>query len=101
MRFFWGAFLCGVLAFSGCGDRSAQPIYGKSGTQCEVQFRRDALGAAAALPISPQTGSINGAVVALNGKLEKTGVDWIVVSNADGDHLIPMHAILLVSFVKK
>jgi hypothetical protein len=42
-----------------------------------VQFRRDALGASAQLPISPGTSVINGASVVLRGKLVAVRGEWI------------------------
>ncbi len=66
------------------------------GDTVRVQFRRDALGAAAPLPISPKTGEINGASTTLVGTLIKAEFNAIVVE-ADGRlNWIPREVILLV-----
>jgi hypothetical protein len=49
------------------------------GKVCTVQFRRDALGAAAALPVSPTTDGINGAEVTVTGTLRAVENDGIAL----------------------
>jgi len=74
------------------------------GEHCVVQFRRDALGAAANLPVPPQTGTINGADVASGGKLVSVEGDAIVIAEpVQGTETtkqvwIPNHSILSVEF---
>ena len=51
------------------------------GKNVRVQFRRDALGAGAVLPISPETGEINGAETTVVGILLKVETKSIVISN--------------------
>lgn len=67
---------------------------------CTVQFRRDGLGSGATLPISLTTGSINGAEVAIGGKLIEVEGDGIVIEglapHQASTYWIPFHAILLV-----
>jgi hypothetical protein len=55
----------------------AEGLRGLVGRECTIQFRRDALGAAAALPISPDTQTINGAPIILQGTLQAVRGDWI------------------------
>ncbi|MBI3839393.1 MAG: hypothetical protein HY288_15855 [Planctomycetia bacterium] len=74
------------------------PINSKIGQQCEVQFRRDALGTAANLPVSPQTGEINGASVHIYGKLKRVIGEWIVLGDDKAEYVIPTHAILFLKF---
>ena len=75
------------------------------GEICTVQFRRDALGSGATLPVSPTTGSINGAEVAVGGKLVAVEGDGIVIEGLPphqaNTYWIPFHAILLVEVPKK
>jgi len=79
------------------------------GEYCKVEFRRDALGAAASLPISPTTDEINGAQVVLWGKLLAVEGDGIVVGTSPTPlvekslttYWIPNHAVLLVSFPRQ
>ena len=66
------------------------------GKNVRVQFRRDALGAAAALPISPTTGEINGASTTVVGTLIRVEADAIVVDSQGRPKWIPREVILLV-----
>jgi hypothetical protein len=68
------------------------------GKNVTIQFRRDALGAAADLPISPTTGSINGAEVTVNGNLlnvDATGIT-IGIYQRPNSRWIPKDVILFV-----
>ena len=66
------------------------------GENCTVQFRRDALGSAANLPVSPLTGSINGAETCVIGKLRSFSGEWVVVERAADTLWIPKAVVLLV-----
>lgn len=65
-----------------------------------MQFRRDALGAAASLPISPTSSGINGSTVIQNGKLLAVEGEGIVIEDshppAPSSFWIPYHVILSV-----
>jgi hypothetical protein len=61
-----------------------------------VQFRRDALGAAAALPISPKTGEINGASTTIGGKLLQVHASSLVIEEGQRPKWIPREVILFV-----
>ena len=95
--------LCLILSalLSGCDSPSENRVSSEAlsqmvGETVRVQFRRDALGAAAPLPVSPTTGEINGASTTLVGKLTKAEPGAIVVE-ADGRlNWIPREVILLV-----
>lgn len=100
--FLGAASIAVALIISGVNDSKAAfggertPPIGKD---CVVQFRRDALGAAAALPVSPLTGSINGAETTVSGKLAMVGSEWVVVTrNIGGDLWIPKTSVLLIQF---
>ena len=56
----------------------------KPGTMVTVQFRRDALGAASNLPISPTTGSINGARVSIQGNLVAVNQEAVLLLSMEG-----------------
>ncbi len=93
-----------ALLLTGCGGGPPLPDLGpiaqKVGKPCNIQFRRgDSLGSAATLPVSPTTGSINGAEVALNGTLVSVGAGWVVVSSANNkEYHIPVGSILMIEF---
>ncbi len=97
MMLFWASLA--ALA-SGCGSPPAEasPLAGKIGAQCSVQFRRNALGAAANVPVPPTTDAFNGAEVKVVGKLTRVSSDWIVISDGTKEYVIPKEAILLLVF---
>jgi hypothetical protein len=88
-----------TLSLTGC-DRAttADTSATSSGRPCTVQFRRDALGAAASLPISPMTGGINGADTAISCKYKSTRDDWVIVDRGGKEVWIPKSVILLIEF---
>ena len=86
-----------TVSFTGCGRAIGAESSG-AGKPCTVQFRRDALGAAASLPISPTTGSINGAETAISGRYVGTREDWVIVSRGEHEVWIPRSVILLIEF---
>lgn len=67
------------------------------GATVQVQFRRDALGGAASLPVPPTTSGINGAEVSLSGSLSKVTPRWLVLRIATKDHWISRDSVLLVA----
>lgn len=83
------------VVISGCDDGSSDLPIGK---RCSIQFRRDALGAAMDLPVSPTTGGINGAVVQIGGKIVSVTPDWIVIEAGEGTNrtYVPRSVILLI-----
>ncbi len=84
--------LAGVL-LAGCETRSTIP----TGKMCVVQFRRDALGAAGTLPISPTTDGVNGAEVSLTGTLKGMSSDWIIITQGTTDHWIAANSVLMLT----
>jgi hypothetical protein len=66
------------------------------GSKCVVQFRRDALGAAATLPIPPNTDNYNGAQVSLGGPLKGMSPDWIIIGGGNEDCWIATSSILML-----
>tara|TARA_R110002096_G_scaffold163342_5_gene330881 strand:- start:3876 stop:4121 length:246 start_codon:yes stop_codon:yes gene_type:complete len=64
------------------------------GETVRVQFRRDALGAAATLPIGPNTSTINGAETTLVGKLLEVNSSSIVLEESNRQKWIPREVIL-------
>jgi hypothetical protein len=78
----------------GCGG--SEPKQPPIGEIVKVQFRRDALGSAHDLPVSPTTDSQNGARVSLSGTLMLVNEDWIVLEYQKRAHWIPRHAVLLI-----
>ena len=102
------ATLC--LALAGCGtqdvpQQSASGLRSKIGYVCTVQFRRDALGAAATNPVPPTTNSLNGAEVSLKGKLKDVQGDWLVIERPTGNQTVetwvPTHSVLLLEWSRE
>ncbi len=75
------------------GGSVEQPPIGASVT---VQFRRDALGTAMTLPVSPTTDSQNGAQVSMHGTLERVNAEWVVIVFQGKEHWIPRSSVLLL-----
>ena len=71
------------------------------GAYCEVQFRRDALGAASDHPISPHTGSTAGVHVSVGGTFVRMDRDWFVIYAIDSELWIPRSAVLYVKILKQ
>jgi len=81
------------------GSKAANRITPKTGAICTVQFRRDALGAGASLPIPPTTDNINGAQVSIGGRFSRMDDSWIVLTAFQNDKeeiWIPHSVILLI-----
>src|SRR4051812_13792084 len=68
------------------------------GKNCTVQFRRDALGAAAPNPVPPLTGMHNGAETAVAGKLKYVTAEWIVLDRSGAELWIPKRVVLALQF---
>lgn len=95
--------LCLILSvcFWGCGRSSKGSVSSETlskmiGNTVRVQFRRDMLGAASPIPISPMTGEINGASTTLVGTLTKVECDAIVVEVDGRLHWVPQEVVLLI-----
>lgn len=89
-----GALLASVV-LSRCNQQDAPTL--QVGKRSTIQFRRDALGAGAALPIPPMTGMFNGAETSISGTLKRSSSDWVVIEGRDGrEILIPKSVILLI-----
>ncbi|MBN1805059.1 MAG: hypothetical protein JW837_07400 [Sedimentisphaerales bacterium] len=92
-----------VLGMIGCERKAPSILSGKNrtcpkaGACCTVQFRRDALGASANLPVPPTTDSINGAGVCVGGKFSKMNEEWVVITKDNSREIwIPRSVILLI-----
>jgi hypothetical protein len=69
------------------------------GDSVTVQFRRDALGGGANLPVSPMSYGINGADVCIIGKVEKVQPGWLsvrVVKNNETVNGKPVESVVCV-----
>lgn len=67
---------------------------------CQVQFKRDVLGARGDRLFSPLTDAFDGVEAHVNGKLVKINDEWVVIDR-DGDEIwIPRENVLLLEFPK-
>lgn len=95
------ALIAGVVALV-CWLRPERPLLSEwIGQVIEIQFRRNALGAASDLPISPDTGQINGAATSIVGRLQSVSDSEIVIMRSRGNqaahpYWIPREVILFV-----
>jgi hypothetical protein len=87
-----------IACFSGCTPAEDSVRSGQAGKPCVIQFRRDALGAAASLPISPLVQGINGASTSVSGTYQGESGDWISVRVDTGTVWIARSSILLIEF---
>jgi len=95
------AGLAVAVTFSGCTRESPDgmstgTLREWSGKNVRVQFRRDALGSAAALPVPPTTGEINGAATCVIGTLIEVEHAGIVIGPDERPKWIPREVILFV-----
>ncbi len=82
-----------TVLLAGCSGAPDRPSKAKWAT---VQIRRDLLGAGGNLPISPTTGSFNGADVCVTGKLLKVNEEWVVLERDKQEIWIPRENVLLI-----
>jgi hypothetical protein len=68
--------------------------------QCTVQFKRDALGASANVPIPPGTDEVNGAKISVSGILKTVTSEWIHLVSDKNDLWIPKSSVLLIKIPK-
>ena len=93
-------FLLSAITFlfaSGCSQPPPPlrpQLQVKIGQPCVVQFRRDALGAAAPNPIPPTTGNFNGAQTSMLGSLVAANDLWVAIEVEEYEYWIPREAIL-------
>jgi hypothetical protein len=98
------ALLSLVLAASSVLVTGCQPAAaadsskGSTARTCTIQFRRDALGAAASLPIPPTTGNINGASTCVSGTFKSSSGEWVVIGQGGSETWVPKSVILLIQF---
>jgi hypothetical protein len=87
------------LFVTGCNDAQAA-LGGMSPPPkpCTIQFRRDALGAAASLPISPLTDSLNGGETSISGTLKMVNDDWVVLDRGGKDIWVSRSVVLLIKY---
>lgn len=90
-----------LLLFCGSSCSGSDPgLDPPVGATVEVQLRRDALGGAGSLPVSPTVLSINGVQVGLSGSLSKVTPRWLVVRFAGKDYWVSRDSILLVAVTR-
>jgi hypothetical protein len=82
------------VVFTGCGGPEAPAL--QTGKDCTVQFRRDALGAAANNPVPPMVNRMNGAETCAMGTLKRASAEWVVIEKHGKEIWIPRSVILLI-----
>jgi hypothetical protein len=87
-----------AVLLGSCFSDHKSYLKSKRGKPCIVQFKRNALGGAASLPVPPTTNSINGADVSISGTLQKVDKDAVIISNGKTTYWIPKDSILLLQF---
>lgn len=81
------------------GGAAARPLLKKQiGEACTVQLRRESLGAAGELLSSPTSMTVNGADLAVRGRLTAYSTDGALINDGAHDFWIPASSILLISF---
>jgi hypothetical protein len=97
------AVVAALVVTTGCEQRVQAAAPGGSrlaqmhSKMCTVQFRRDALGTAGTVPVSPTTGGINGGQVSVTGKLRSFDDEWLALdTEKQGVLFIPKEVVLLV-----
>lgn len=97
------AMVLSVFGAAGCDNKTGP----RKGSDCVVQFRRDALGAAAGNPIPPTSQEHNGAPTCVFGEFSRMDDDWVVLTktpnqvNPNWEIWIPRSAILLIETLSK
>lgn len=91
--------LC-LLAFgvgNGCQKSEApDPAKQLVGKIVTVQFRRDALGGAASIPVSPFINGINGAETSFTGKVYRVDGNWLIVDFREKRVWVPREVVLAI-----
>ena len=89
--------LVGIALGHGCqkpeAPDPAKQLVGKSVT---VQFRRDALGSAATIPVSPFTNNLNGADTSFTGKVYRVDGNWLIVDFREKRVWVPREVVLAI-----
>jgi len=86
-----------AVVLTSCTNKTVtHPLTSAIGKPCEVQFKRNALGSAADLPVPPTTGSINSAQVSVSGTIRAVTNKSILIDSGKKAYWIPLDAILLV-----
>jgi hypothetical protein len=67
-------------------------------SDCVVQFKRNLLGGVTSLPVSPTSLGLNGAEVAVSGKLIEFNAEWVVLDASDRTLWVPRENVLLLQF---
>jgi hypothetical protein len=86
--------ITGCAVANGASAGSLPPI----GKPCTIQFRRDALGTAAALPVNPMASSINGAETSVAGTLKMVSPEWVVLDLSGREVWVSKSVVLLIQF---
>jgi|SRR5439155_17871208 len=90
--------IAAMLVISGCDRANAAAGGTMRGRKCTIQFRRDALGAAAALPVGPMTDGINGAQTSISAIFKNFIEDWIVLDYGGKEVWVQKPVVLLIRF---
>lgn len=93
---FLAACMTAFFLLPGCGSQAPDPAKRLVGKNVTIQFRRDALGGAANIPVPPFTNNINGAETSASGKVEMVEANWLVIQRSGNLTWIPRDVILAI-----
>lgn len=96
------AVMASFIVVSGCNENPAtDSVLGSlHGEQVAVFVRHDVLGQASEIPSSLEAGVVNGANVAVYGRLIRSSKDWIVVETAKETWTIPWTSVLALRQIR-
>ncbi len=96
------AVMASFIVVSGCNENPATDSVLRSlhGEQVAVFVRHDVLGQASEIPSSLEAGVVNGAKVAVYGRLIRSSKDWIVVETAKETWTIPWTSVLALRQIR-
>jgi hypothetical protein len=101
-RWVWMTVIASCILSLGCNEKPAtDSVLGAlHGEQVAVFVRHDLLGQASEIPSSLEAGAINGANVAVYGRLMNSSSDWIVIETSKETWTIPWTSVLALRQIR-
>jgi len=89
-----------AMLITSCSSEKESYLSQQVGKVCKVQFKRNALGGGATLPVPPTTDVFNGAAVSLSGTLRAVDRQAVVLDSGTKTYWIPKDCVLLIEVEK-